>query len=205
MKVLIVDDDPFMQKILESSLIEEGYEIALASDGYMALELIKGENPPEIVLLDWGIPVIDGIEVCRIVRSSSIPVQPYIIFVTGRFNGPDIIAGFEAGTDDYIVKPFSEEELIARIRVGKRVMELQSALRKKVDELQVALKNIKTLKGLIPICSHCKKIRNDKGYWDQLERYIKEHSEAQLTHGICPDCLKKYYLNAGDENKARSY
>jgi sigma-B regulation protein RsbU (phosphoserine phosphatase) len=118
---------------------------------------------------------------------------PYIIMLTAKTEKADIIAGLEAGANDYLSKPFNPGELRARVEVGRRMIEMQRALTAKVAELHHALDHIKTLRGIVPICSNCKKIRDDQGFWNQVENYVRDHSEAQFTHGICPDCLVKLY------------
>ena len=103
----------------------------------------------------------------------------------------DVVKGLEAGADDYMIKPFDAEELRARVRVGFRVLDLQEKLTHRVDELEQALGQIKQLQGLLPICSYCKKIRDDGNYWQQVEEYIGSHSEVKFSHGICPACYEK--------------
>ena len=100
----------------------------------------------------------------------------------------DLVTGLNAGADDYVTKPFDPEELRARVQVGVRILTLQKNLAERVEELQAALSNVKQLRGLLPICSYCKRIRGDDQYWQQLEGYIAEHSDAQFSHGICPTC-----------------
>jgi len=125
-------------------------------------------------------------------RSGNCPAPAtYIILLTARDDGPDLVRGLEAGADDYITKPFNRKELRARIRVGLRVVRLQQILADRVRELAEALTRVKRLQGLLPICSYCKKIRNDRNYWEKVETYISEHSEAQFSHGICPDCFER--------------
>jgi len=119
--------------------------------------------------------------------------QPvYIILLSARSGQEDKIHGLEAGADDYITKPFDRDELRARVQVGIRVLELQGALAHRVRQLEEALSRVKQLQGLLPICSYCKKIRNDRNYWQQVEGYISERSEAQFSHGICPECYAQY-------------
>src|SRR6266850_2291289 len=133
-------------------------------------------------------PEIDGPDVCRRVRAELPLANMYLLLVTAREGRGDVIAGLDAGADDYIIKPFDPDELRARVAVGVRVLGLQQKLAERVAELQDALSNVKQLRGLLPICSYCKRIRGDDQYWQQVEGYIADHSEAQFSHGICPAC-----------------
>ncbi len=101
------------------------------------------------------------------------------------------MAGLQAGADDYVVKPFHTAELKARLQVGQRVLELQAALRRRIEDLRQALTRVNQLRGLLPICAYCKKIRDDHDYWQQLETYLSQHSEALFSHSICPDCYER--------------
>ena len=116
----------------------------------------------------------------------------YVILVTARGGLENIVQGLEAGADDYITKPFDPRELRARLHAGVRIVQLQKALLERFHELEDALKRVKQLQGLLPICSYCKKIRNDRNYWEQVDAYVASHSEAQFSHGVCPDCYKVY-------------
>ncbi len=145
------------------------------------------------MLLDLMMPKMDGLELCRKIRADPRHKLAYIIMLTALVGKKDIVAGLEAGANDYVTKPFSHEELRARLQVGKRVIELQSALNKRVDELQEALRHIKTLQGILPICMHCHKIRDDHDAWQRIDTYISQHSKAEFSHGICPECYDKYY------------
>ena len=117
----------------------------------------------------------------------------YLVVATVRQSLDDVLAGFQAGANDYITKPFHAQELRARLRVGRRVVELQAALASRVAQLQDALSRVKQLQGLLPICSYCKRIRDDHDYWQQVETYMSEHSQATFTHGICPECYEKFF------------
>ena len=137
-------------------------------------------------------PGMDGVEICRKVRQDIEDSPFYLILLTMRDSKEDIVSGLRAGANDYISKPFNREELHARVHVGERVIELQSALATRIKELKEALAHVKTLQGILPICSYCKKIRDDKKYWQKMESYISSHTEAQFSHSICPECYKKH-------------
>ena len=189
MKILLAEDDPLYARLLQR-LLESEYEVRLARDGVEAWEALQAENPPQLAVLDWLMPRMDGIEVCRQVRQRPEMASTYMILLTSRDRIKDILAGFAAGADDYLVKPCDPEELRARVRVGRRVVELQSALAAHVAQLKQALASVRQLQGLLPICAYCKRIRNDQNYWEQLETYVSEHSEASFSHGICPNCYQ---------------
>jgi DNA-binding response OmpR family regulator len=135
-------------------------------------------------------PGIDGLEVCRRMRAAMPNAATYIILVTARGGLENVVQGLEAGADEYITKPFDPRELRARLRAGVRIVQLQKALLEGYHELEDALKRVKQLQGLLPICSYCKKIRNDRNYWEQVDAYVASHSEAQFSHGVCPDCYE---------------
>ena len=192
MKGLIVDDEPVVRRLLETSLTSWGYDVIAASGGEEAWSVLREDDAPSLAILDWTMPGMDGLQVCKKVRELHKPTKPYLIFVTAKARTQDIVTGLESGADDYIIKPFHREELRARVRVGVRMLELQANLADRVRELEDALTRVKQLQGLLPICSYCKKVRDDRNYWQQVETYIEGHSDAQFTHGICPECRQKY-------------
>jgi phosphoserine phosphatase RsbU/P len=191
-KVLIADDEAVCRRILESTLSEGDFEVTVVTDGLAAWGAFQDPNPPALAILDWMMPGMDGVELCRRIRQKPSGLPPYLIVLTARSDKEDVVLGLNSGADDYIVKPFSRSELRARLQVGVRIFELQRSLAARVAELEEALGCVKRLQGLLPICSYCKKIRNDRNYWQQLENYIGEHSEAQFSHGICPECFEKF-------------
>ena len=154
-----------------------------------------------MAILDWMMPKMDGLTVLRKIRARPSENPPYIILLTGKGERSDIVTGLDAGANDYLGKPFDEDELMARISVGIRMLEIQNRLVAKVQELSLALEHIKILQGIIPICSFCKKIRNDQGYWEQVENYISDHSQALFSHSFCPECMKKHYPDIWEENE----
>lgn len=189
MRILIAEDDLVSRKLLEATLRRWKYEVEVTDNGAAALEALVAPNSPRLAVLDWMMPELDGPEVCRRVRSLRTETPLYLVLLTAKDAKEDIVGGLDSGADDYMTKPFDKDELRARIRVGERMLGLQDALSHKIGELQAALEQVKHLQGLLPICSYCKRIRDDGNYWQAVETYISAHSEARFSHGICPDCL----------------
>jgi len=202
MKVLVAEDDPTLRSLLQRIVAGAGFQVKAAADGLEALELAEREQP-EIIVTDWMMPGLEGVELCRRIRRCA-PGRPYtyIIILSVRDQKDDISEGLTAGADDYVVKPFDPVELEARLRVGERIIRLESNLRLRNDELEESLRTIRQLKSLLPICMFCKKIRNDENYWQQLESYIHDQTGADFSHGICPDCFRLHYPDAF-ERRAR--
>jgi len=191
MKVLIAEDDPVSRRLLQAALIKWGYEVTVSTNGKEAWEVLQAPNAPSLLILDWLMPELDGVEVCRQARQVAALKSAYIILLTSRGSKDDIVQGLEAGADDYVTKPFDHGELRARVQVGSRVVKLQTALADRVQELEEAIANVKQLQGLLPICCYCKKIRDDGNYWHRVESYITGHANVRFSHGICPDCTTK--------------
>jgi DNA-binding response OmpR family regulator len=189
MRVLIADDDAALRYGLQVQLGRWGYETVVCDDGSAAREALA-ENPPRIAILDWNMPGADGITLCREIRAIPEMSTIYVILLTAHDSLDQMVQGLTGGADEYIVKPFDWNVLRARLEIGARIAALQQSLSQRVVELQNALAMVKQLSGLLPICSYCKKIRGDDNYWQQLETYLSEHSEAQFSHGVCPDCFE---------------
>jgi len=192
LKVLVAEDQTVSRRILTAHLCKWGYEVTAVEDGTRAWEVLQRDDAPPLAILDWLMPGMDGIDICRQIRERPQVRPNYLILLTARREQEDKVQGLQSGADDYITKPFNREELHARVQVGMRVLALQNALAQRVRELEDALSSVKMLQGLLPICSYCKKIRNDRNYWQQVEGYISDHSEAQLSHGICPECYTRF-------------
>ena len=209
MDVLIVDDEPDIIKILRKYLENHGLGVLTAQNGREALEILQ-KSDVRLVITDRIMPEMDGIALCRSIRASDISGYVYIIILTISGSKEDIVNGINAGADDYVTKPFNLEELKVRVDSGLRVLNLEQSLHEKikeeeilVGELKAALDQVQKLSGMLPICATCKKIRDDKGYWNKIETYICEHSEAKFTHGMCPDCAKEYRSEYFDKKKAK--
>jgi phosphoserine phosphatase RsbU/P len=193
MRILIAEDNLISRKLLNVALKKWSYDVIAVNDGVAAWEELQKADAPKLVILDWNMPEMDGLQVCLRLKESGIPDPPYIIILTARTHKEDIVQALEAGANDYITKPFNNAELRARVRVGQRMVEMKEALAAQVMELRTALDHIKTLQGIIPICSYCKKIRDDQGYWSQVEAYLSRHSDAQFSHGFCPECMGRHF------------
>jgi CheY-like chemotaxis protein len=190
MKILIAEDDPVSSRILAIALAKWGHEVVSTANGFEAWEHLQRPDSPVLVILDWMMPGMDGLEVCRHVRQSARKISPYIILLTANSGIAQLVVGMEAGADDYVTKPYNRDELRVRINVGARIVELQTTLAGRVQELEVALNRVKQLEGILPICSYCHKVRDDCDYWQSVESYVSSHSEARFSHSICPSCYE---------------
>lgn len=193
MKILIAEDDHTSRLMLQVILEKWEYKVITATNGNEAWELLQQKETPQIVILDWEMPEMDGLGVLQKIREIDHDNPVYVIMLTGRNTKKDIVHGLDAGADDYITKPFDERELRARVRVAERMVRIQASLTSTVQELRDALDHVHTLQGILPICMHCHGIRSDDEAWHRLEQYIENHSSARFSHSICPDCLKKHY------------
>jgi sigma-B regulation protein RsbU (phosphoserine phosphatase) len=191
MKILIAEDDEVSRIVLSRMLQKWGHEVIATVDGRSAYEILEAEDAPSIAILDWMMPELDGLEVCRRLRQLNRAEPPYVILLTARDQTDDIVAGLDSGANDYVVKPYDWRELKSRLRVGERMVALQHDLAGRVRELQYAMSKIHELQELIPICSYCKKVRDDSNYWQQVESYISTRTGVQFSHGVCPQCYTK--------------
>ena len=207
MSILLVDDSAENLLLLQSILQTGGYKDLLTAESaeqafkHLGMDSSGGDGTNvDLILLDIQMPDINGIETCRRIKEVERFRDIPIIMVTAMAQREKLQLAFAAGAMDYINKPVNKVEL--RTRVGsalklKQEMDSRKAreqeLKKRTQELEQALREVKVLRGFIPICASCKKIRNDRGYWQLVEAYIREHSEAEFSHGICPDCIKKFF------------
>lgn len=192
MKILVADDEPVTRTTLVAMLKKWHYEVIAANDGDAAWAELQRPDAPALAIVDWNMPGLNGDEICRRARTELGTRPLHIILLTAKSALEDKVSGLSAGADDFLTKPFNSAELRARLRVGERVVNLQKELQDRVLQLEAALANVKQLQGLLPICACCKKIRDVKGYWTQLEVYLSHHSKAEFTHTYCKECADKF-------------
>lgn len=206
MSILIVDDSPDQQALLRSILGKAGHADVLSADSAEAagrvlnLDGDSATHKIDLILMDVLMPEQNGVETCRQIKRCAHLEDIPVIMVTAKSDLGNLQEAFAAGAMDFISKPVNSIELLARVSSAlllKQEMDRRKnrelELRRSNEELQQALKEVKVLRGLIPICASCKKIRNDGGFWQQIEEYLGEHSEAEFSHGLCQPCIKKLY------------
>ena len=191
--ILIADDDEFSRQLLTHALTRAGHETVATRDGDEAWAVLQGPRAPRLAVLDRMMPGLDGVEICRRLRQQPNGAYVYLILLTARSDKADVVAGLEAGADDYVTKPFHPDELLSRIRAGQRILSLESDLAAKVAELERTLLHVQKLEGLLPICMHCKRIRDEREHWQPLESYMQERSSVVFTHSLCGECQKRHY------------
>ena len=180
-KVLIADDDRVSRAILERTLEKLDYTSVSVTNGREALDALQEDEDLQIVLIDWVMPEVDGLEVCRQIRLHRKFRYTYVLVITGRSGKQNYLAALDAGADDFITKPVEPDELRARLLVAQRILGLQAEIRQ--------------LQGLLSICSYCKRVQDGDGpgTWLQIETYISRRADTSFSHGICPQCEKKYF------------
>jgi DNA-binding response OmpR family regulator len=191
MRILIAEDDAGLRHALFIHLSAWGYEPVLCADGVEARAMLRSGHPPPLALLDRNMPGFGGLELCREIRALPTLAPMYVVILTGDTAREDIMAGLDCGADEYMGKPVDWELLHVRLQIGARIVSLQQSLAQRVLELQSALDTVKVLHGLLPMCSYCRRIRDDNDYWQQLESYVRTHTDAQFSHGVCPSCFER--------------
>ncbi|MDO8933767.1 MAG: response regulator [Rhodocyclaceae bacterium] len=197
--ILVTDDDPDILFATARVLRSAGYTVYEADTGEGCIHMVR-EKAPDLVLLDVLLPDTNGDEVCRRIKTDADLCGTYVVLLSGvKTESDDQSKGLEIGADGYIARPINRRELLARVQAMARIISAERERDRLIEKLEKALADIKTLNALLPICANCKNIRNDKGYWEQIETYITEHSNTLFSHSICPKCLKELYGDLADE------
>jgi DNA-binding response OmpR family regulator len=173
--VLVAEDDTTTRSVLATQIKKLGFDVRTAEDGEEAWSLFLNENP-DIVITDWRMPKADGLELARRIRSFERDTYTYVIILTAVDRTVGYLEGMDAGADDFVTKPCDLGELEVRLGVARRIVSLQQEVR--------------SLEKLLPICPKCKKIRSESDMWQPVESYISRVTDAQFSHGVCPDCYK---------------
>ena len=193
MKVLLAEDSSHQRAALEILLEDWGYEVVPVGDGDQAWAVLRQPDAPSLLLLDSVMPGLDGPDLCRRLADHRALRPLHVILLTTLSAPEDIERGLEAGADDYVKKPFDERELRARMSVGRRAVLLQQELDTRVRQLEDAATRIRQLEGILPICSYCRKIREEGPQrWQPLETFISRRSKAKFSHDVCPDCFSRH-------------
>lgn len=190
-RIMIVEDEVIIGRELQGFLEDMGYLVCgLATTPQEAIQLAE-KHSPDLALMDINLnSEVDGIETAKILRDRlGMPA----IFLTAHADSDTLGRAKEVQPFGYMVKPVAPIELRATMEMVDARIRLEKEREQLIANLQLALAEIRQLSGLLPICSGCKKIRTDKGYWEEVEEYISQNTDATFTHGICPDCVKKFY------------
>lgn len=192
-KVLVVDDEQDIRFATARILKSSGYDVSEAATGAQCLEVAKRVRP-DLILLDVVLPDTAGTDICRQIKGDPELGSTFVVMISGsKTSSIEQAEGLDIGADGYIARPISNQELKARVNAMVRILAAERERDRVILELKEALSEIKRLSGLLPICMFCKKIRDDKGYWNQLEAFIVERSEADFSHSICEECVKIHY------------
>ncbi len=197
-KILVVDDEPINIQVITAAL-KEKYDVIASTNGFDAITRLKAVMP-DLILLDVMMPDMDGFDVCRNIKADDSFADIPVIFLTALDTYEGALRGLELGGIDYLAKPVDLDMLKLRVRNHLELKKRNELIKEQRDmlaiqnvELEAALVRIKRLEGIIPICMHCKSIRTDTNSWQRLEEYLMEHTDALFSHGICSECMGKYY------------
>lgn len=188
MKILAVEDDPVARRVLQQALRKLDHDVVVAVDGEEALEILA-RDPARVVVSDWVMPKLDGLELCRRIRARTGADYVYFILLTSRSaDTENQREAADAGVDDFLTKPLDFNELWMRLRVAERILRFAT--------------QVQQLETFLPICSYCKKVRDDQNYWQQIESYINERTGTDFSHSVCPDCYKAVVVPELEQIKA---
>jgi phosphoserine phosphatase RsbU/P len=179
-KILAVEDDPVARRVLRQALEKLGHEVLEAADGEAALDVLAREKIP-VVVSDWVMPRRDGLRLCEAIRARAGEDYVYFILLTAQSaSQANQREAADAGVDDFLSKPLDVSELWRRLRVAGRILDY--------------FNRVRTLEAIIQMCSYCKKVRDDQNYWQQVESYLNQHTGADISHSVCPDCYQRVVI-----------
>lgn len=176
MKILVVEDEPVAQLVIEAALKSLGHEVTISTDGEAAWAALE-DRALRVVVSDWRLPKLDGLELCRRIRQQREDYVCFILVTQLSASTENLDAAMVAGVDEFLSKPIDERELKLRLHVAARILHFTSELRR--------------LQTFLPICGYCKKVRDDRDYWQGLENYLHERAGTRFSHGICPHCYEQ--------------
>jgi DNA-binding response OmpR family regulator len=176
MKILALEDQPVPAMLLKALLKAMGHEVELVTDGATAWSQLEAGGY-RVIVSDWRMSGIDGLDLCRMIRKQGGDYVYFILISSQKITHENRRLALDAGVDDFLMKPVDPEELGMRLHVAERIIGLAA--------------QVKQLESFIPICSYCKKIRDDRKYWQEIENYFSQQQGAKFSHGICPDCYDR--------------
>jgi len=175
--VLLVEDDLVTRQLLRLAIEGLGHQVTDEAGGHEGWHRFR-QHDFDLVVSDWDMPELDGLELCRRIRRFPRERYAYFILVTAKSSLAEYQEAMEAGADDFLAKPVDQRELAIRMRVASRILSFRAELNR--------------LTAILPICSYCKKVRDDKEYWQKVETYLESHLELGVSHSICPDCYRTH-------------
>ncbi len=179
MQILLVEDDELGRDVLQLTLMHAGYEVIAASDGEEAWAMYN-TKPYPIIFSDWVMPNLDGIELCKRIREADAENDRYTYFLIGTAHDHGLDnykKAVQAGVDNFLYKPWDPNELLMSLEVAKRTLNY-------IDQ-------IGKLQQMIAICRYCKKVNTSEQFWERIEKYVRDQTGSDFSHGICPECAKK--------------
>lgn len=186
--ILIAEDDPLSARILQAALLKFGYHPVVARNGGEAWEIFD-RDPARLIVSDWMMPRLDGLGLCEKVRARvKTPYTYFILLTANRTSAENYEMASAAGVDDFLTKPLDRETIRMRLRVAERILQYTAEIRQ--------------LQELIPICSYCRKVRDEHDYWDLVETYIQKETGSRFSHGACPECLEKEMKHLGSASES---
>ena len=201
LSVVIAEDEYLISMDVDKAAREAGFDVAgIAANGEQALDLIR-KHSPDAAIIDIKMPKMDGLEAARRIRDE----MPIPVVIMTAYESPEFLEeAKEAGVGAYLIKPPDVSGISRAVELAVARHEDIMELRKLNAELRDALRQIKTMEGILPICSYCKKIHDEKGHWIKIEAYVHQHTLADFSHGVCPECLKEHFPEYSGKDKSET-